>query len=36
MNAVMKTLRPMAIALSVAATLVVLGCSSDDSGLDRR
>jgi hypothetical protein len=36
MNAVLKQRRRIGITLGVATTLVILGCSSDDSGLDRR
>jgi hypothetical protein len=36
MNAVANRCRMMAIALSVAGAVVIQGCSSDDSGLDKR
>jgi hypothetical protein len=36
MKAALKSWRPVAIAFSVAATVVVLGCGGDDSGLGRR
>jgi hypothetical protein len=36
MKAVMKKRHLLAIALSISAMIVILGCSSDDSGLARR
>jgi len=36
MKATLKRWHPVAIALSVSATVVVLGCSGDESGLARR
>jgi hypothetical protein len=36
MRSALKKWRPVAIALSVSATVVVLGCGGDDSGLGRR
>lgn len=35
-SSVSKSWRPVAVALSVAATAIVLGCSGDESGLGRR
>jgi hypothetical protein len=36
MNAILKTCRLIGIAVGLAATVVVVGCSGDDSGLERR
>jgi hypothetical protein len=36
MRSALKKWRPLAIALSVSATVIVLGCGGDDSGLGRR
>jgi hypothetical protein len=36
MRSALKKWRPLAIALSVSATVVALGCSGDESGLGRR